>query len=37
MKNVQIVTDRHKVRINFTVQGFIIERSKTLLHLIHFN
>ena len=37
MQNLQIVTDRRKIRTNFLVQGFIIERSKTLLHLIHFN
>ena len=37
MQNFQIVIDRRKIGTNFTFQGFRSERSKILLHLIHFN
>ena len=37
MQNLQIVIDRRKTETNFTFQGFLNERSKTLLHLIHLN
>ena len=37
MQNLQIATERRKIRTNFLVQGFFNERSKRLLHLIHFN
>ena len=37
MQNFQIVNERRKVGTNFTFQGFRNERSKRLLHLIHFN
>ena len=37
MQNFQIVSDRRKIGTNFIFQGFRNEKSKTLLHLIHFN
>ena len=36
MKNYQIVLDRRQIGTNFIFQGFRFERSKILLHLIHF-
>ena len=36
MQNFQIVIDSRKIGTNFTFQGFRNERSKILLHLIHF-
>ena len=36
MQSFQIVIDRRKIGTNFVFQGFRNERSKILLHLIHF-
>ena len=36
MQKFQIVTDRRRIGTNFIFQGFRYERSKILLHLIHF-
>ena len=37
MQNFQIVTDRRRIVTKIIFQGFSYERSKMLLHLIHFN
>ena len=36
MQHFQIITDRRRIGKIFIFQGFRYERSKILLHLIHF-
>ena len=37
MQNFQIVTDRCRIGTHFIFQALRYERSKLLLHLIHFS